>query len=148
MKESENAQRIWIEQCPSVLLNNIFLIFAFLSHGRMRHTDSRPSAYGNSMLWLSSFPPIKVRYFIVVFQAKWLSHSIELPYTEGRESVCLIRPWDSASLSFFFPNNSHFFGAKWLFHRLEISLLYLRQFVTLSFSHFFFFVVRFAYPKT
>ena len=41
-----------------------------LSHGRMRHTDSRPSVYGNSMLCLSSFPPIKVRYFIAVFQAK------------------------------------------------------------------------------
>ena len=26
-----------------------------LSHGRMRHADSRPSVYGNSMLWLSHF---------------------------------------------------------------------------------------------
>jgi len=47
------------------------------------------------MLWLSNLPPIKARYFTIVFQAKQLSHSIELPYKEGGESVCLIGPWDS-----------------------------------------------------
>jgi len=25
-----------------------------------------------------------------------LSHSIELPYTEGAESACLISPWDTS----------------------------------------------------
>ena len=34
---------------------------------------------------------MKYRTFI---GRKLLSHSIELLYTEGRESVCLIRPWD------------------------------------------------------
>jgi len=46
------------------------------------------------MLWLSNLLPIKARYFTIVFQAKPLSHSIELPYKEGGESVCLIGPWD------------------------------------------------------
>ena len=35
---------------------------------------------------------MKYRTFI---GGKLLSHSIELPYTEGGESVCLIGPWDT-----------------------------------------------------
>jgi len=66
-----------------------------VSHGPMRHADSAPSVYGSSRLWLRNFQPIKARQWMTFREAKPLSHSIELPYTEGAESACLIGPWDN-----------------------------------------------------
>ena len=68
---------------------------ALLSHGRMRHADSAPSIYGSSKLWLSDFAYWEVVEYRALIGENLLSHSIELLYTEGAESACLIRPWDT-----------------------------------------------------
>ena len=68
-----------------------------LSLRLMRHADSAPSAYGKSILWLSNFLPIRFRYFTIFCQVKPLSHSMELPYTEGAESACLISRRDNTN---------------------------------------------------
>jgi len=73
-----------------------FLQLWNVSHGLMRHADSAPSVYGRSRLWLRNFQPIKARQWMTFREAKPLSHSIELPYTESAESACLISPWDKA----------------------------------------------------
>ena len=62
----------------------------------MRHADSAPSVYGNSILWLSGFAKQKIMRYGSFIGGKLLSHSIELPYTEGAESACLISRRDSA----------------------------------------------------
>ena len=36
------------------------VLYTRVSHGLMRHADSAPSVYGNSMLWLSGFASRKV----------------------------------------------------------------------------------------
>ena len=56
----------------------------------MRHADSAPSVYGNSILWLSGFAKQKIVKYESFIGGKLLSHSIELLYTEGGESACLI----------------------------------------------------------
>jgi len=50
------------------------------------------------MLLLSNLPPIKARYFTIVFQARPLSGSIKLPYAEGGDSACFTCPWDNLCL--------------------------------------------------
>jgi len=62
----------------------------------MGHADSIPSVYGSFILWLNSFAKqellISYRAFI---GGKLLSHSIELPHTEGTESACPIGLMDT-----------------------------------------------------
>ena len=53
---------------------------------------------------------MKYRAFI---GGKLLSHSIELPYTEGAESACLIRPWDSLTGSLTFPHSEYRYCKTW-----------------------------------
>ena len=60
----------------------------------MRHADSAPSVYGGSILWLSGFAEPNIVKYGSFIGGKLLSHSIELPYTEGAKSACLISQRD------------------------------------------------------
>jgi len=68
---------------------------SYLSLRLMRHADSAPSVYGSSILWLSGFAKQKIMKYGSLIGGNLLSHSIELPYTEGAESVSLISRRDS-----------------------------------------------------
>ena len=70
---------------------------SLISLGLMRHADSAPSVYGNSILWLGGFAKQKIMKYRSFIGGNLLSHSIELPYTEGAESVCLISRRDNTS---------------------------------------------------